>query len=417
MPWPAIAAGVSAAAQGSSDLVSALTGNYQNNRSMHHQQDMQREQNLWDWIVHQGDLNWQSQQTDKQNAWSEAQASTAYERQKELLRMQQDWQSQQNNPAYMMELASKAGLNPSVFMGKGTSNQAAPSSPSVTPASGSAPSTPSMSRGGYAPLQQFALASPFNGNVRDIASALRDIAQSRLNDAEAEFARNSLSSRLRKMNADADFSEAAARHEANIRPLLSTAQAYSAYGSYTESLAHAVELAKAGELHDAEKSFTDVRREHEKVLKSVDEKRRDVLDKELSHWEQEFRARIDNMQADSSAKRSDSAYKSSLYRTEEELRDGRRRLLSADERVRNAEVDKLASECHRIASELIAEGIYGLDESVPHSEQHFRSLLLRRLDADIKSKEFSNTWIGRFMGAINSASGASAGALVLGLMK
>lgn len=400
MAWPAIAA---AAIGAGSDLTGGFLTNYQNNKNRHWQEDMTNIARMWSLQDQQSERDFQRSMAEYNNEFNASEAEKSYRRQLEL----QKQNAYYNSPGYMMSQARNAGLNPSVFMGG-----------SVTPA-GSTPSASQASAGGSGvssqipnlfspnPAGQFPLVAGqgFSAGVKNIAEALQAISQAKKTGVET----TQLETMLSKYALAEDLKNDLMAENLKLVKAFGSQEKAS---KIIESYAHAAQLIAQGDRDKAEEALSQAKRDTERELTGLNKAKREEAEKVAARTDELLTAQIRNYNTSSEKNRSEAKLNIALYQTEEQLREGRKNLLSSDRSVRDAEKKKLIAEYDTIMNNLRKAGIVN-----PWDVDKYRKAFDHQLELAIEKQEFENTWLGRFMGALSAGSAGAAGALIMALPK
>lgn len=215
--------------------------------------------------------------------WTKEFMNMDYEHQKEFIEMAQRY----NSPVEQVRMMREAGLNPALAFGNSSSIGVASAGQHSAPS----PSTPSAlgvpSQSGYFrapnlgdPAQSFAA----------IASAYQAIAQSKKSDVETSVLENSADALVRKITAEAEFAEIGSTMEREFARGDRSRSQQLADQKIAETVISIKNLAKQGDLLDAETAIKRV----EKLIKDNELDRGNV---ELHYLPEQLRATIRGIRA------------------------------------------------------------------------------------------------------------------------
>lgn len=337
--------------------------------------------------MHEQDIETQNQwrAEDKQFAqfanrqayeWTKEFAQMDYEHQKEFIEMAQRY----NSPVEQVRMMREAGLNPALAFGNSSSIGVAGSGQHSAPS----PSTPSAlgvpSQSGYFrapnlgdPAQSFAA----------IASAYQAIAQSKKSDVETSVLESSADALVRKITAEAEFAEIGFTMEREFARGDRSRSQQLADQKIAETILSIKNLAKQGDYIEAQTAVERV----EKLIKDNELDRRNV---ELQYLPEQLRATIQGIRAAAYRDSTQGELNKKLGVTEDQTRDIKKRLLSNQA----SQADAAAKELTNLAKK------YAREVAMLPNEMHdleIEKLYLQQIREDTKSKEFENTWTGRFL--------------------
>ena len=308
--------------------------------------------------------------------WTKEFANMDYEHQKEFIEMAQRY----NSPLEQVKMLREAGLNPALAFGDhssvGVGGSGSHSSPSL-----SFPSSLGMpSQSGYFrapnlgdPAQSFAA----------IASAYQAISQSKKSDVETTQLENSAEALLRKITAEADFAEIGVVLENEFGRGDRSRSQRIADQKIAETVFSIKNLAKQGDYIEAQTAVERV----EKLIKDNELDRSNI---ELQYLPEQLRATIQGIRASAHRDYQQGELNKQLGVTEDHLREVRKNLLGSQQK----QAENAASELAELARKYYIEnGTFPNEMNWLEIQKNY----LQQIREDLKSKEFDNTWTGRFM--------------------
>lgn len=382
-------AAIGATAQNISDGINWIM-NSQNNKSNREIADsnnaaaiaLARENNAW-----QGDMLRQNQE------WSSAEAEKAYNRELEKMRLEMEY----NSPTQQVARLRAAGLNPALaFGGSNTSSVVGSTAPQAQPvSSGVTPSMPVLSS---PRMEAFRMASPAAA-MRDIGEALAAMSAAKKAGAETNVLEAAFSDIVRKYKADADFAEVGATLEREFGRGDRTRSQKMADQKIAESVETVRNLAKQG-------LYTEALTAVAKVDELIKKNELDKSNVELEYLPVQLRASIEGIKAAAARDRSQASLNQKLGLTEDRLREVRHNLFSSQQK----QAESAAQELAEIARK------YAIENGLMPNEMHWpeiQKMYLQQIREDLKSKEFENTWTGRFLHSL-SGPAATIGSSAIG---
>ena len=374
-------AAIGATAQNISDAVNFLS-NQSNNRTNKEIADANNQIALQ--IARENNQQ-QSSMNAYNNQFSHNEADLAYQRQLELQKREFDYQSFENQ----VRMLKEAGINPGVyFAGKaGLGSPSTPSAPQAQPhGSGVTPSMPNLTS---PHMEAFQMVSPAAA-LRDLGAAFESLSNSDKTREDIDILRKAKADILSKYHSDAKIAEMDAiiknyygmeEASANVMRIKNQALEY----SYNALL-----LAKQGKTEEAKQQLLKAQSLTEKETAKLRKSERKKVENENSVFFELTAGQLKALEASAKASNAAAGLYSAQTMTEDRVRELRANLLGSEQKKTEAAAQEIAEAAR---SQAIANGM------LPNEMhwQEIQDMYLEQIRQDLKSKEFENTWTGRFL--------------------
>lgn len=292
----AIGAGIGMSAGGSIDSSNAVSeANDTNLQSV-------RETNALNKELAEKNIAYQQRENQRNRDFNAAEAQKAFEREKEMFMFQANY----NSPMEQVKRAAAAGINPASVMGQGSSVAASgPSNGAASYGTGVSPSMPNMVAGQVAPVP--GMATGLIDSLKQLSEAKQAFSQSGLNDAQSHKILTLLESELEGQVLDNQTKEFALEMEKAFGPAMRKASVQKlvmdgllAYRQCENALAEGDKLRADAALSRSVTALNDAK-------KQTEGKQQALLDKQISGYDKELKARINNLDAGAYAARQQGA--------------------------------------------------------------------------------------------------------------